>query len=70
VKAAVVDAKEPSVAAAREVLRALPRALRRRGRAELFLSLPPPVRTALSRDAQAPAGSPGSSCNALRPGTT
>ena len=55
VKKSVVDGKEPSVTAAREVLRAYHARYDANGGHAWFLSLPPPVRSALARDAQASA---------------
>jgi tetratricopeptide (TPR) repeat protein len=53
VKASVTDAKEPSIVAAREVLRAYYERYDAAGGLAWFLALPPPVRGALARDAQA-----------------
>lgn len=53
VKVAVVDGKEPSVTAAREVLRAYHERYDAAGGLAWYGSLPPAVRKALARDAQA-----------------
>lgn len=54
-KASVADAKEPSVTAAREVLRAYEARYDAAGGLAWYLSLPPAVRSVLGRDAQASA---------------
>lgn len=52
-KAKVVDGGEASLAAAREILRAYHERYDGKGGLAWYLGLPPPVRTALARDAQA-----------------
>ena len=55
VKASVTDTKEPSIAAAREVLRAYHERYDPKGGLDWFMALAPPVRSALARDAAAAA---------------